>query len=138
MRILLAALVVALAPTVVAQDSTRVAPDAQTSAPDVHTTVVFSLRATVPTGDAPVPGVVVAFSDDAHLARLELSLSPQSHEVLRAEFVFRSVAEYLAWRESDRVVALLAELEAGISGGRVAMALSLRRHPLVNWLPDEG
>ena len=133
MRPLLLALVIALAPAAVAQDSTFVAPDTQTSA------VVFSLRATVPTGDAPVPEVVVALSNDAHLARLDLSRSSQvPREEFRAEFVFQSVADYLAWRRSDRVAALLTELEAGSPGSGVAMALSLRRYPLVNWLPDEG
>ena len=134
MRLILLALAVALAPATAAQSPNFDGPQPQRSA------VELSLRVTVLTGDAPVPGVVVALAEDDHLARLSLSQSTHRapREEVHAQFVFRSVAEYLAWRESDRVMALFAELEEGSQGRGMATALNLRQYPRVTRLSDGG
>lgn len=130
MRALLLVAALALAPAVSAQDAA--------SADDQSVAIGFSLEVTVAATDAPVPPAVRALADDGHLAQLDLSRSSSLREQIRAEFVFESMADYVAWRESDRVVALLAELEAAGQGLGLATALTLRRYPLANWVRDRG
>ena len=130
-RLLLLTLVVALGPALAAQTAAP-AGDSQ------RTAVAFSLRAVVPTGDAPVSEVVVALSEDAHLTLLDVSRSSLRvpREEVRAEFVFQDVAAYLAWRRSDRVAALLADLDSTSQGNGVATELSLRRSPSGSAAPE--
>ena len=129
MRVALLALALFLAP----------AASAQGPAPaDRASTVTFSLQALVPVTDAPVSEIVAALSDDAHLVQLDLSRSSAIREEVQAEFAFRDMADYTAWRGSDRVVALLDQIEAESQGAGVTTALSLRRSPLAGGLPDGG
>ena len=130
-RLLLLTLVVALGPALAAQ-TTAPAGDSQRS------TVAFSLRTAVLAGDAPVSEAVVALSGDAHLVLLNVSRSSHRapREEIQAEFVFRDVADYRAWRESDQVIALLADLESASQGNGVATELTLRQSPSGNAAPE--
>ncbi len=132
MRALLLTVVLALAPSALAQGPAASSADAQASS------IAFSLQVTVPTSDAPVPEVVVALSNDPHLARLDLSRTESPREKVRAEFAFHDMADYVAWRESARVVALLAELDAAAQGRGMATAFQLVRPPSADRLQDEG
>ena len=128
MRPLLLAAAVLLAAAPALAQQARPGPD--------DAAVTFTLRTTIGDSDAPVPSVLTSLADDPHLARLDVSslLSPSSEpQPVEAVFVFRGVAAYREWRESDRVVSLLTELEAGSTRG-VQTAVQLRRLPL----DDEG
>ncbi len=132
MRALLLAATLVLAPAALAQDSAPAGDGVPVNA------VTFSVRATVPTSAAPVSEEVAALSNDAQLVRLSISRTNSLREEVQVEFAFRDMADYMEWRGSDRVVALLAQLEAEAQGSGMATALQLVRPVAASLVLDEG
>ena len=91
------------------------------------TVVTYTLRAVVPTTDAPVPAVLTLLSNDENLARLDVATRPQIDHTVDAVFVFGSVTEFVAWRESPGTVAWMRNLEE--NSVRVAELNVRRRLP---------
>lgn len=126
--LVLAVALAALAPTALAQE-------VQIPNSGLPTVVTYTLRAFVPTADAPVPSVVTQLSNDPHLARLSVATRPQMDHTVDAEFVFESVAEYVAWRESPGTAAWMRDLEANSVRG-IEAAVNVRRRALERFLPQ--
>lgn len=84
--------------------------------------------------DRPVHPLVVRLGEESSLGSLDLSVTPDDVQELRAQFVFDGLAAYSAWRSSPETVALMDALR-GTQGGLRA-SLSVRRSRYAHVLPE--